>query len=306
MPSNEIDPRLLARLATNRTSRRRFIGGGAAAAAAVALGGSFLAACGSDSGSPPPARRRRRTRTGQRHAADLELAAVHGRRLRRRLPEGVGPHRGLQGRLQRQRAVVRQGQGTAVTQAGHRRGPGGADHSSWRPDCTASAGSTRSAMPACRTRRTSARTCSRPAWTPAASSARRTCPAWSGWRTTGPPPAATSRDRRPVGSGVQGQGQPVLRCAGRPRHDHAVAGQLGRETRPPRPCRRPSTWSGNRRTRARSAASPATTTPTILAAGNIAVAQAYSGDVVQLQADNPDLQFVVPESGATTGSSTPW
>ena len=37
-----------------------------------------------------------------------------------------------------------------------------------------------------------------------------------------------------------------------------------------------------------------------LAAGNIAVAQAYSGDVVQLQADNPDLQFVVPESGGTT------
>ncbi|MDH6193960.1 spermidine/putrescine transport system substrate-binding protein [Mycobacterium frederiksbergense] len=34
-----------------------------------------------------------------------------------------------------------------------------------------------------------------------------------------------------------------------------------------------------------------------LAAGNIAVAQAYSGDVVQLQADNPDLHFVVPESG---------
>lgn len=34
-----------------------------------------------------------------------------------------------------------------------------------------------------------------------------------------------------------------------------------------------------------------------LAAGNIAVAQAYSGDVVQLQADNPDLQFIVPETG---------
>ena len=34
-----------------------------------------------------------------------------------------------------------------------------------------------------------------------------------------------------------------------------------------------------------------------LAAGNIAIAQAYSGDIVQLQADNPDLQFVVPESG---------
>ena len=30
------------------------------------------------------------------------------------------------------------------------------------------------------------------------------------------------------------------------------------------------------------------------------IAQAYSGDVVQLQADNPDLQFVVPESGGTS------
>jgi len=37
-----------------------------------------------------------------------------------------------------------------------------------------------------------------------------------------------------------------------------------------------------------------------LAAGNTVIAQAYSGDVVQLQADNPDLQFVVPESGSTT------
>ncbi|MCV7192892.1 polyamine ABC transporter substrate-binding protein [Mycolicibacterium brumae] len=34
-----------------------------------------------------------------------------------------------------------------------------------------------------------------------------------------------------------------------------------------------------------------------LAAGNVVVAQAYSGDVVQLQADNPDLEFVIPESG---------
>jgi spermidine/putrescine transport system substrate-binding protein len=37
-----------------------------------------------------------------------------------------------------------------------------------------------------------------------------------------------------------------------------------------------------------------------LAAGNVAIAQAYSGDVVQLQADNPDLQFIVPEAGGTT------
>ena len=37
-----------------------------------------------------------------------------------------------------------------------------------------------------------------------------------------------------------------------------------------------------------------------LAAGNVAIAQAYSGDVVQLQADNPDLKFIVPEAGGTT------
>ncbi|MDT5183962.1 MAG: spermidine/putrescine transport system substrate-binding protein [Mycobacterium sp.] len=49
--SDAIDLQLAARLATNRTSRRRFIGGGAAAAAAVALGGSFLAACGSENKS---------------------------------------------------------------------------------------------------------------------------------------------------------------------------------------------------------------------------------------------------------------
>jgi spermidine/putrescine transport system substrate-binding protein len=36
-----------------------------------------------------------------------------------------------------------------------------------------------------------------------------------------------------------------------------------------------------------------------LAAGKIIVGQAYSGDVVQLQADNPDLQFVVPQTGGT-------
>ncbi|MGB5151087.1 MAG: spermidine/putrescine ABC transporter substrate-binding protein [Mycobacterium sp.] len=47
--SNEIDPRLLSGLAANRTSRRRFIGRSAAAGAAAILGSSFLAACGSDS-----------------------------------------------------------------------------------------------------------------------------------------------------------------------------------------------------------------------------------------------------------------
>jgi spermidine/putrescine transport system substrate-binding protein len=34
-----------------------------------------------------------------------------------------------------------------------------------------------------------------------------------------------------------------------------------------------------------------------LVAGNVAIAQAYSGDVAQLQLDNPALEFVVPEEG---------
>ena len=34
-----------------------------------------------------------------------------------------------------------------------------------------------------------------------------------------------------------------------------------------------------------------------IASGNLAITQAYSGDVVQLQADNPDIKFVVPQSG---------
>jgi spermidine/putrescine transport system substrate-binding protein len=37
-----------------------------------------------------------------------------------------------------------------------------------------------------------------------------------------------------------------------------------------------------------------------LASGNVVIAQAYSGDVVQLQKDNPDLKFVVPATGGTT------
>jgi spermidine/putrescine transport system substrate-binding protein len=36
-----------------------------------------------------------------------------------------------------------------------------------------------------------------------------------------------------------------------------------------------------------------------LAAGNVIVAQAYSGDVVQLKADNPNLEFIVPAAGGT-------
>ena len=61
MASSHNDPALVARLAASRSNRRRFLGGGAAAAAAFALGPAFLAACGSSSttsssssSAPPP------------------------------------------------------------------------------------------------------------------------------------------------------------------------------------------------------------------------------------------------------------
>jgi spermidine/putrescine transport system substrate-binding protein len=39
-----------------------------------------------------------------------------------------------------------------------------------------------------------------------------------------------------------------------------------------------------------------------LASGNVVAAVAWSGDVVQLQLDNPDLRFLIPEEGATLWS----
>jgi spermidine/putrescine transport system substrate-binding protein len=41
---------------------------------------------------------------------------------------------------------------------------------------------------------------------------------------------------------------------------------------------------------------------TDLTKGNLWVCQAYSGDIIQLQADNPNLEFVIPEEGATLWS----
>ncbi|WP_327122215.1 extracellular solute-binding protein [Streptomyces sp. NBC_01341] len=41
-----------------------------------------------------------------------------------------------------------------------------------------------------------------------------------------------------------------------------------------------------------------------LANGDVLACQAYSGDVIQLQADNPDIRFVVPEEGAELWSES--
>ncbi|WP_251095143.1 extracellular solute-binding protein [Streptomyces sp. Caat 7-52] len=41
-----------------------------------------------------------------------------------------------------------------------------------------------------------------------------------------------------------------------------------------------------------------------LVSGDVLACQAYSGDVIQLQADNPDIRFVVPEEGAEMWSES--
>jgi spermidine/putrescine transport system substrate-binding protein len=41
-----------------------------------------------------------------------------------------------------------------------------------------------------------------------------------------------------------------------------------------------------------------------LAAGDVLACQAYSGDVMQLRADDPDIRFVVPEEGAELWSES--
>ena len=65
-------------------------------------------------------------------------------------------------------------------------------------------------------------------------------------------------------------------------------------------CRKPSTWSRKQKDKGQIRRFTGNDYLDDLAAGNLVVAQAYSGDVVQLQADNPDLQFIIPESGGTT------
>ena len=107
-----VDPQVLARLA----SRRRFIGGGAAAAAALVLGPSFLAACGSDkSGSNTPAAPsddgspasgKLRVSNWPLYMADGFVAAFQ---------TATGLTVDYKEDFQRQRGVVRQEQGAAVT-----------------------------------------------------------------------------------------------------------------------------------------------------------------------------------------------
>ena len=89
------------------------------------------------------------------------------------------------------------------------------------------------------------------------------------------------------------------------RHDGLHAQGRRRATRTTSPTTSGTTRStccGRRSPTARSARSPATSTSRTSPPGNIVACEAWSGDVIQAQFDNPNIKFVVPEEGLSLWS----
>jgi spermidine/putrescine transport system substrate-binding protein len=289
---NEIDPRFLARLASNRTSRRRFIGGSAAAAAAAVLGPAFLAACSSDSGGG-----------GDEEASDSLRISNWPAYMAPDFVKGFQDKEGItvdykedlndneewfakvKEPLQRKQDIgsdlavpttfmaVRLQQLGFLSELNHANIP---NIDNLRPDLLEA-----SVDPG---RKFSA-------------------PYMSGFVGLGYNRAATGRDIKGIDdlwdpafkgrvslfSDTQDALGMIMMSQGSSidKPDEASvqkAIDLVREEKDKGQIRR---FTGNDYL-------------DDLAAGNLVVAQAYSGDVVQLQADNPDVQFIIPESGGTT------
>jgi spermidine/putrescine transport system substrate-binding protein len=302
MPSNNleaIDLRMVARLATNRTSRRRFIGGGAAAAAGLALGGSFLTACGGgepsgQQASPTedagPASGTLRISNWPLYMADGFVAAFQtasgltvdykedfndNEEWFAKVKEPLSRKQDIGSDL----AVPTTFMATRLHSLG------------WLNDISDSGWSNKKNL--------------RPDLLEASVDPDRkfSAPYMSGLVGLAYNRAATGRDitsindlwdpafkgRVSLFSDAQDAlGMIMLSQGASPAEPSTESVQkavdLVREHKDQGQIRR---FTGN-------------DYADDLAAGNVAIAQAYSGDVVQLQADNPDLQFVVPESGATT------
>ncbi len=295
--SNEIDPRLLSRLAANRTSRRRFIGGSAATAAAAILGSSFLAACGSDSSSSSgssstqddggPASGTLRVSNWPLYMADGFIAAFQtasgitvdykedyndNEQWFAKVKEPLSRKQDIGADL----VVPTEFMAARVKGLGwlnEIRDAGVPNRKNLRQDLLDSK---------------------------VDEGRKFTAPYMTGMVGLAYNRAATGRDIRTIDdlwdpafkgrvslfSDVQdGLGMIMLSQGNSPENPSTEsitqAVNLVREQKDRGQIRR---FTGN-------------DYADDLAAGNIAVAQAYSGDVVQLQADNPDLQFIVPESG---------
>ena len=295
----QFDPRLFSQLATNRTSRRRFIGGSAAAAAAAVLGTSFLAACGSDSGTSAssstsedtgPASGTLRITNWPLYMADGFIAAFQTASgltvdYKEDLNDNEQWFAKIKEPLARKQDIgsdlavpttymaVRLNQLGWLNPISDEAVP---NKKNIRPDlleATADPGRKFSA------------------------------PYMSGLVGLAYNKAATGREIKTIddlwdpkfkgqvsmfsdfqdglGMIMQSQGGSVESPT---KESIQKAADLVKEQKDKGQIRK---FTGNDYT-------------DDLAAGNLAIAQAYSGDVVQLKADNPDLEFVVPESGGTT------
>jgi spermidine/putrescine transport system substrate-binding protein len=293
--SDAIDPRLLSRFAANRTSRRRFIGGGAAAAAALAMGGSFLAACSSGNKSATgttatqegPASGKLRISNWPLYMADGFVAAFQkssgitvdykedfndNEQWFAKVKEPLSRKQDIGADL----AVPTQFMAARI----HRLG--------WLNEISDSGVPNRKNL---RTDLLDSKV---------DPGRKVTAPYMTGMVGLAYNKAATGRDIKTIDdlwdpalkgrvsllSDTQdGLGMIMQSQGNSPENPTTEAVQkavdLVREQKDKGQIRR---FTGN-------------DYADDLAAGNIAVAQAYSGDVVQLQADNPDLHFIIPESG---------
>jgi spermidine/putrescine transport system substrate-binding protein len=299
MPPNEFDPRLLNRLVANRTSRRRFIGGGAAAAAALAMGGSFLAACSSDNKSATggPTTTQEGPATGTLRISNWPLYMADG---------FVADFQKASGLTVDYKEDFNDNEQwfAKVKEPLSRKQDIGADLAvpttfmavrlhqlGWLNEISDAAVPNKKNI--------------RPDLLEASVDPGRkySAPYMSGLVGLAYNKAATKRDIKTIddlwdpafkgrvslfsdaqdglgmimmsqGNSVESSSMETVQKAIDVVKEQKDKGQIRR-------------FTGN-------------DYADDLAAGNIAVAQAYSGDVVQLQADNPDLQFIVPESGGTT------
>ncbi|MGP4056963.1 polyamine ABC transporter substrate-binding protein [Mycobacterium sp. 4D054] len=295
--SRDIDPQLLARMTARRTSRRRFIGGSAAAAAGLTLGSSFLAACGSDSGTSSTTAEDSGPASGTLRVSNWPLYMADG------FVAGFQTATGIT--VDYKEDFNDNEQWFAkVREPLSRKQDIGADlvvptefmavrlhNLGWLNDISDEGVPNKTNI--------------RPDLLESKTDPGRkySAPYMSGLVGLAYNRAATGRDITSINDlwdpafkgrvsllsdAQDGLGMIMLSQGNSPENPTTEAVQqaidLVREQNDRGQIRR---FTGN-------------DYADDLAAGNIAVAQAYSGDVVQLQADNPDLQFVVPDTGGTT------
>jgi spermidine/putrescine transport system substrate-binding protein len=292
--SRDIDPHLLARMTARRTSRRRFIGGGAAAAAGLTLGSSFLAACGSDSGTSSTTSQDSGPASGALRVSNWPLYMADGFIAAFQTASGITVDykedfndneqwfAKVKEPLSRKQDIGADLVIPTEFMAARVKGLG------WLNEISEAGVPNRKNL-------------RQDLLDSSIDEGRKfTAPYMTGMVGLAYNKAATGRDIRTIDdlwdpafkgrvslfSDVQdGLGMIMLSQGNSPENPTTESIQqavdLVREQNDKGQIRR---FTGN-------------DYADDLAAGNIAIAQAYSGDVVQLQADNPDLQFIVPESG---------